>query len=188
MEAQSSLSFALGQNVDVLDVKNKWVNGEVIFIKKDLLYIHYSGWSHRFDEEIPTTSPRVLTQWEPGKPLQINNRVDSYHPLHGGWLEARVIDKQLEADPQTNEARVTQVKVHYFNYHPKYDRWVDPATEMAIIGAKSKAYGIGKNRSKNKGAQTSLSELAKSTTNEIQRSWRQKWPTWWRSCGRRAWQ
>ena len=49
MQAQSGLKFSVGQNVDTLDIKNKWVNGEVIFIKNNQLYIHYSGWSIRFD-------------------------------------------------------------------------------------------------------------------------------------------
>ena len=148
--------------MDVLDKKNKWVNGEVLFIRKEELYIHYSGWSHRFDEYISVHSDRVLPQWTPKKTLQINNRVDSYHPSYGGWLEARVIDKEEELNPQTQETVLRKVKVHYFNYHPKYDRWVDPYQEMAIIGSKSKAYGIGKNRNNSRGATSSLSELAKS--------------------------
>ncbi len=38
-------------------------------------------------------SSRILRQWEAGRTLLINNRVDSYHPI-GGWLEARVLDKE----------------------------------------------------------------------------------------------
>ena len=52
------------------------------------------------------------------------------------------------------------MKVHFFNYHKKYDIWVDlmDSNQVAIIGSKSKAYGMGKNRKK----QTQISELLKS--------------------------
>jgi hypothetical protein len=36
-------------------------------------------------------SNRILKQWQPGKTIKINNRIDAYHPV-GGWLEARVIE------------------------------------------------------------------------------------------------
>lgn len=55
--------------------------------------------------------------------------------------------------------------MHYFNYHSKYDRWIDPnnPNDIDIIGARSKAYGIGKSRSKRKAKTLTLSELTKST-------------------------
>lgn len=42
------------------------------------------------------------------------------------------------------------MKVHFFNYHSKYDSWVDlkDNNQVAIIGSRSKAYGIGKKRCK----------------------------------------
>ena len=82
----------------------------------------------------------------------MNNRVDAYHPL-SGWLEARVIEIEYEGNA------VKQVKVHYFNYHSKYDRWIDPnnPSDIDIIGARSKAYGIGKSRSKRKAKTLTLS-------------------------------
>ena len=73
------------------DSVGKWVNGEVIFIKADELYIHFSGLSSKFDDYFPMNSELILTQWEPEKSPQINNRIDAYHPM-GGWLEARIID------------------------------------------------------------------------------------------------
>jgi hypothetical protein len=36
-------------------------------------------------------SDRILNQWEPGKELQVNNRVDAFHPM-AGWLEARIVE------------------------------------------------------------------------------------------------
>lgn len=84
-------NYNLGQNVDVKDTKNKWVNGEIVYIKGSELYIHYSGWWSKYDEYIDMNSDRILTQWEPGKEIRINNRIDAYHPTTG-WLEARVVD------------------------------------------------------------------------------------------------
>jgi len=42
------------------------------------------------------------------------------------------------------------VKVHFNRFHPKYDMWVDlnDREHVAEIGKHSKAYGIGKRRSK----------------------------------------
>jgi len=59
---------------------------------------------------------------------------------------------------------MARVKVHYFNYHPKYDRWVDfnDTSSIAMIGSRSKAYGIGKSRLKNKSQKSNLDELVKS--------------------------
>ena len=81
----------MGQNLDVLDSVNKWMNAEVIFTCNDRIFVHYTGWSIKYDEEIQINSPRILTQWYPGKTIALNNRIDAYHPL-GGWLEARVIE------------------------------------------------------------------------------------------------
>jgi hypothetical protein len=81
----------LGQSVDVKDTKNKWVNGEIIYIKGFEAYIHYSGSSNKYDEYIDLRSDRILPQWEPGKPICINNRIDAFHPSTN-WIEARIAD------------------------------------------------------------------------------------------------
>lgn len=101
-------------------------------------------------------SPRILTQWEHGKEIKINNRIDAYHPL-GGWLEARVIEIV-----DISEHREL-VRVHFFNYHKKYDIEVDlkDNNQVAIIGSRSKAFGIGKKRSKLL-SKTKISEILKS--------------------------
>ena len=66
------------------------MNAEVRFVGHGTIYIHYSGWSYKYDESIPITSNRILKQWQPGMSIKMNNRIDAYHPI-GGWLEARVI-------------------------------------------------------------------------------------------------
>ena len=84
-------NFHVGQNLDVLDSVKKWMNAEVLFVGNGSIYIHYNGWSAKYDESVPIDSPRVLAQWEPTKPIKLNNRIDAYHKV-GGWLEARVIE------------------------------------------------------------------------------------------------
>lgn len=65
-----------------------------------------------------------------------------YHP-NGGWLESRVI----EIDHEDHN----KVKIHFFNLHKKYDMWanISDNNQVAIIGSRSKAFGMGKNRKKN---------------------------------------
>ena len=64
-----------------------------------------------------------------------------------------------------------KIKVHYFNYHPRYDKWIDfrKPDQMDIIGSRSKGYGIGKSRLKKKSQPMTLTELAKSTFRSMQK-------------------
>lgn len=57
------------------------------------------------------------------------------------------------------------MRVHYFNYHTKYDREVNinDKNEVAIIGSRSKGYGMGKKRSKAAKNNPKIAELLKST-------------------------
>lgn len=55
------------------------------------MYIFYTGWSAKYNEWISKDSNRILPQWEPGKRIRMNNRLDVKHPLPNQWLEARVI-------------------------------------------------------------------------------------------------
>ena len=57
----------------------------MLFCSSNEIYVHYTGWSAKYDQYINVDSDRILTQWEPGKKISINNRVDGYHPI-GGWL------------------------------------------------------------------------------------------------------
>lgn len=90
----------------------------MLFAGNGSVFIHYTGWSAKYDESIDFSSPRILTQWEKTKKIRVNNRIDAYHPI-GGWLEARV----LELGEESYES--FPVKVHFRNYHKKYDKWVD---------------------------------------------------------------
>lgn len=175
--AEDESSFHVGQNLDILDSVNKWMNAEVLFAGNGTIFIHYTGWSYKYDESIPTSSPRILKQWKPGQPIRLNNRIDAYHSM-GGWLEARVI----EIGEQTETSQ--PVRVHFFNYNKKYDMWVDLCdnNQVAIIGSRSRAYGMGKNRSKSYRAK--LSELAQSKLWLTQRYCRGALRNWRKTCER----
>jgi hypothetical protein len=58
--------------------------------------------------------------------------------------------------------------VHFFNYHKKYDCVIDlkDNNQAAIIGSRSKAFGMGKKRSKTVNKAT-LSEIIKSKSSNI---------------------
>lgn len=84
--AESKLEpIHIGQNLDVRDSVGKWVNAEVRFVGNGTIYVHYTGWSAKYDESINIDSDRILIQWELGKEIHVNNRIDAYHPI-GGWL------------------------------------------------------------------------------------------------------
>jgi hypothetical protein len=56
------------------------------------------------------------------------------------------------------------VKVHFFNYHNRYDCWIDlkDNNQASIIGSRSKAFGIGKKRCKVAAINAQLTEIIKS--------------------------
>jgi hypothetical protein len=55
--------FYLGQYLDVKDSVNKWANAEVLYVRQDNIYIHYTGWSAKYDEYINKNSERIIQQW-----------------------------------------------------------------------------------------------------------------------------
>jgi len=44
-----SNSFHIGQNIDVLDPVGKWTNAEVLFAGNGTVFIHYTGYSLKYD-------------------------------------------------------------------------------------------------------------------------------------------
>jgi len=63
MQPATKRRFFIGQNVDVMDTVKRWLNGEVLKVTPHEIYIHYTGWSTKFDEWLPLDSERVLVQW-----------------------------------------------------------------------------------------------------------------------------
>ena len=54
--------LAKGQWVDVKDTVEQWLDAQVIEVSEDnkMVKIHYNRWSTRWDEWIPTNSPRIM--------------------------------------------------------------------------------------------------------------------------------
>jgi hypothetical protein len=63
MQPAPKRRFFIGQNIDVLDSVKRWLNAEVLKVTPNELYVHYTGWSAKFDEWLPLESDRVLVQW-----------------------------------------------------------------------------------------------------------------------------
>ena len=47
--------FRVNQRIDVKDGKNKWLEAQVIEVKKEYIKIHYRGWAAKFDEYLPVS-------------------------------------------------------------------------------------------------------------------------------------
>lgn len=132
-QAKPSGKYQMHEQVDILDEKDQWLNGEIIEISGNQLKIRFSGYASKFDTWIVEDSPRLLKQWRFGSDFQINNRIDIID-TYNMWKEARVIDK--------ND---TQIKIHYKGYADKYDEWIHKSSpRIAEIGSKSNSYGIGR--------------------------------------------
>jgi hypothetical protein len=52
-------SFQAGQWVDVLDTVDQWLEAVVMRVRKDHVYVHYSGWPNRWDEWLHAGSERL---------------------------------------------------------------------------------------------------------------------------------
>jgi hypothetical protein len=61
----------------------------------------------------------------------------------------------IELGNITDKGMIEKVKVHFVNYHPRYNTWVNITdnNQVATIGSRSKAYGIGKNKNPTKPSQ-----------------------------------
>jgi len=58
-EDLSERVFTLNQKVDCKDTANKWLISTVIELKEGYVYIHYDGWSSKWDEWLETSDPRI---------------------------------------------------------------------------------------------------------------------------------
>jgi hypothetical protein len=63
MQPAPKRRFFIGQNIDVLDSVKRWLNAEVLKVTPNKLYVHYTGFSAKFDKWLPPESDRVLVQW-----------------------------------------------------------------------------------------------------------------------------
>jgi len=49
----------LGEWIDVRDTVNKWCCGNIVEVKDKKVYIHYNGWSEKWNEWMDMSSPRI---------------------------------------------------------------------------------------------------------------------------------
>jgi OTU domain-containing protein 5 len=126
-------NFYIGDNVDCIDERGVWLNGEVLELKPDAIFVKYSGYHNKFNRWVPNNPSHILTQWRRGNDFKINNRIDVLD-TKSEWREAQLI-----------EINDTQIKVHYRNFTSSWDEWISKNSDrISEIGSKSKAYGIGK--------------------------------------------
>jgi hypothetical protein len=49
---ETYIEFEKGEHVDCLDTVNKWCNAEIASVDNGSVYIHYTGFSTKYDEWI----------------------------------------------------------------------------------------------------------------------------------------
>lgn len=136
--AADTRKFTPKELVDCQDSGGRWLNAEIVEILAEGLRVHFTGFNKKFDETVPDTPDRVLKQCKDytgriGQDFLLNHRVDVQDP-YGKWLEARVV-----------EMNEKQIKVHYRNFHEKFDEWLSKKSDrIREIGTYSSAQGIGK--------------------------------------------
>jgi len=94
--------FRVGDLVDVLDTVNKWYPCIILKIDENLgIFIHYYGWSPRYDEWLILASPRIDPLWthkeEYGRILGIEHSINTDHKTcqHCVALKSLMDDKNF---------------------------------------------------------------------------------------------
>jgi hypothetical protein len=94
------------------------------------VHVHFIYWGEAYDEYIECSSDRLAARGShtflgrnvhtdmPGSRLRVGQRVDAFdiHPHQNKWIEASIVEIS------DDEAKV---KLHWFNYHVKFDEWVN---------------------------------------------------------------
>lgn len=126
-------NFNIHDYVDCIDERGVWLNGEVLELKENEVFVKYTGYHNKFNRWVPNNPSHILHQWRRGHEFSINNRIDLLDTKNN-WEEAQVID-----------INQTQIQIHYKRYTPIWDEWIHKDSDrISEIGSKSKAYGIGK--------------------------------------------
>lgn len=101
--------------LDVLDSVGKWAEAQVIEVDDAAgrILISYVYWSDKFNEWIGYSSNRLASPgsrtYTEGGVLCVGHRIEA-RDTAGDWLEAVV-----------TEANSTHVRVHFLNWHQKFD-------------------------------------------------------------------
>ena len=108
------------------------------------VYIHFIYWGEEFDEYIECSSERLAARGShtflghniyadtPGSRLRIGQRVDALdiHPQNNNRITASIVE--ISEDE-------SRVKLHWFNYHVKFDEWVNArSTRIRPYGSRQK--------------------------------------------------
>ena len=64
----NKIKYEVGQWVDVKDTIDQWLEGQILQVRDNYVYVHYNGWGTRWDEWIEMNSPRII----PFKSLKFN--------------------------------------------------------------------------------------------------------------------
>jgi len=58
-EDLSERVFTVNQKVDCKDTASKWLISTVVEVKEGMVFVHYDGWSNKWDEWLESDSPRI---------------------------------------------------------------------------------------------------------------------------------
>ena len=118
-EKMTAPNYSVGDMLDVLDDQKMWMPARVIRVNEDgTILIHYVFFDN-YDEtiDVQSSSLRLATYGtntfvSRRSTLRVNQCIDVFdiHPHKNTWLRAKVI-----------EVWETEVKVHFWNFHDKFD-------------------------------------------------------------------
>ena len=109
----------VGQELDVRDTSDTWSAARVVETDEERVKVTFVGWPDKWDEWLSRSDTRIAPRGthtycgvQHGEP-RVGQRLQCCD-ARGQWLAAQVVD-----------ARTDTVKVHYYNWHPKFDDWID---------------------------------------------------------------
>ncbi len=140
VESSVNTKYKVGEHVDCLDTCGKWCDATITEVQQDTLSVTFTGFTSKYNEEIPIDSTRILKQWHPTSKFKLNNRLDILDQKNK-WLEATVIHIY------EMEGRQCGIRVKFKGFTSKWDENLNLDNEsdrIQPIGTFSKAHGWAK--------------------------------------------
>merc|ERR1712228_305513 len=124
--------YHIGDIIEVRDTQtNDWIESTVIDKENNWIFVHYNGWSDKYDQKIHTVKDRNRLRSKPFIPLfqshmtlkramelKVDDKID--HRDHfGRFLDAIIVEKQG-----------TNLKIHYIGLLSIWDVWSDYNKEL----------------------------------------------------------
>merc|ERR1712228_82748 len=124
--------YHIGDIIEVRDTQtNDWIESTVIDKENNWIFVHYNGWSDKYDQKIHTVKDRNRLRSKPFIPLfqshmtlkramelKVDDKID--HRDHfGRFLDAIIVEKQG-----------TNLKIHYVGLLSIWDVWSDYNKEL----------------------------------------------------------